>query len=397
MLKQTIRDVDVTGKRVLVRVDFNVPLSDAGTVADDKRIRAALPTIRHIFERGGKAVLITHMGRPKGKVVPEYSLAPVAEHLRHLLGGRTVNFIDECVGDRVENRVNALADGEIILLENLRFHAAETENDASFAESLSRLGDLFVNDAFGTAHRAHASTVGVTRYFEKCVGGFLMEKELDYLSRLLEKPESPFVALLGGGKISGKIDVIRNLADRTDRILIGGGMAATFFAALGLEIGDSLLEEDRIPTAEMLLSEVGDRKMLLPGDVVVASAFQENAEIKVVPSDQIEPGWRIMDIGPAAVERFSSEIQASRTFFWNGPVGVFEMPAFSRGTRALAEAAARATESGSVTVIGGGDTARAIREGDLEEKITHVSTGGGASLEFVEGRELPGVAALTDL
>lgn len=396
MQKQTIRDINVAGKRVLVRVDFNVPLSDAGTVADDKRIRAALPTIRYLLEEGGTVVLMTHMGRPKGKVLPQFSLAPVAEHLRHLLGGMTVNFIDECIGERVEKRVAALSQGEIILLENLRFHAEETANDDVFAEKLSRLGEVFVNDAFGTAHRAHASTVGVTSHFDQRVGGFLMEKELDYLSRLLEKPERPFVALLGGGKISGKIDVIRNLSGKTDSIMIGGGMAGTFFASRGWQIGDSLVEEDRIETARMLIAEVGEDKMLLPEDVVVASAFREDAETKVVPADQVEEGWRIMDIGPATVERFAMEIEACGTLFWNGPMGVFEMAPFAGGTRALAEAAARATDSGAVTVIGGGDTARAIREGDLEDRITHVSTGGGASLEFVEGRELPGVSALTD-
>ncbi len=396
MKKLTLRDLDVKEKRVLVRVDFNVPLSDAGTVADDKRIRAALPTIRHIYEAGGTAILMTHLGRPKGKVLPELSLAPVAEHLRHLLGGRTVNFIDATVGERVEKRIGALAPGEIILLENLRFHEGETANDPDFAAALARLGDVYVNDAFGTAHRAHASTVGVTRHFERCAGGFLMEKELDYLSRLLEKPESPFVALLGGAKISGKIDVIRNLAGRTDTILIGGGMAGTFFAARGWAIGDSLVEEEKINVARALLSDIGEEKMLLPVDVVVASAFRENAARRVVAPEKIEPGWRIMDIGPASVELYAAKIVEGRTVFWNGPMGVFEMPPFSTGTRALAEATARATDGGAVTVIGGGDTARAVREEDLEERITHVSTGGGASLEFVEGRELPGVAALTD-
>ncbi len=397
MQKKTVRDIQVKGKRVLVRVDFNVPLSDAGSVADDKRIRAALPTIKYLYEGGARVVLITHLGRPKGERIPSLSLAPVAEHLRHLLGGRTVHFIDETIGERVEKRVEALAEGDIILLENVRFHSEETANDPAFAEALARLGDCYVNDAFGTAHRAHASTAGITSYFDENVAGFLMEKEIDYLSRLLDKAESPFVAVLGGAKISGKIDVIRNLESRVDRLMVGGGMIGTFFQAMGLEIGDSLVEPDRLDVARDILGDLGEDKLLLPTDVVIASAFENSAATQVVAVDAIEKGWRIMDIGPATVERFSAEIQAARTLFWNGPMGVFEMPNFGIGTRALAESAARATDKGAVTVIGGGDTARAIREGDFEDRISHVSTGGGASLEFIEGRELPGVASLTDI
>ncbi len=396
MKKMTIRDASLQGKRVLVRVDFNVPLSDAGTVADDKRIRAALPTIRYICEAGATCVLMTHLGRPDGRIVPELSLAPVAEHLRNLLGGQTVHFIDACVGERVEKRISGLGPGEVILLENLRFHEEETANDPAFAKQLARLGDIFVNDAFGTAHRAHASTAGVTRYFDLNLAGFLMEKEIDYLSNLLEAPMSPFVALLGGAKISGKIDVIRSLSERVDRLLLGGGMVGTFYAAQGKEIGDSLVEEERFDVARAILAEVGADRLLLPTDAVIASAFEVNAERRIVSIDEIEPGWRMLDIGPETVKRYAAEIRSARTVFWNGPMGVFEMEPFAKGTRALAEAAAEATDGGAVTVIGGGDTARAIGEQGLEERITHVSTGGGASLEFVEGRALPGVVSLTD-
>lgn len=396
MKKMTIRDAPLRGKRVLVRVDFNVPLSDAGTVADDKRIRAAIPTIRHICDEGATCVLITHLGRPGGRARPELSLAPVAEHLRNLLGGQTVHFIDACVGKRVEEWIAGLGPGEVLLLENLRFHAEETENDPAFAARLARLGDVFVNDAFGTAHRAHASTAGVTQHFELNLAGFLMEKEIDYLGNLMESPRSPFVALLGGAKISGKIDVIRSLSERVDRLLLGGGMVGTFYAAQGKEIGDSLVEEDRFDVARAVLSEVGVDRMLLPTDAVIASAFDANAERRIVSIDAIEPGWRMLDIGPETVERFASEIKGAQTVFWNGPMGVFEMEPFAKGTQALAEAAASATDRGAVTVIGGGDTARAIGEQGLEDRITHVSTGGGASLEFVEGRELPGVVSLTD-
>ncbi|NNE07666.1 MAG: phosphoglycerate kinase [Gemmatimonadetes bacterium] len=396
MKKMTIRDASLQGKRVLVRVDFNVPLSDAGTVADDKRIRAAIPTIRHICDAGATCVLMTHLGRPGGRIVPELSLAPVAEHLRNLLGGQTVHFIDACAGERVEERIAGLGPGEVILLENLRFHEEETANDPAFAKQLARLGDIYVNDAFGTAHRAHASTAGVTRYYDLNLAGFLMEKEIDHLSSLLEAPKSPFVALLGGAKISGKIDVIRSLSERVDRLLLGGGMVGTFYAAQGKQIGDSLVEEDRFDVARAILSEVGPDKLLLPTDAVIASAFEVNAERRIVSIDEIEPGWRMLDIGPETVTRFASEIRSAQTVFWNGPMGVFEMEPFAKGTRALAEAAAEATDRGVVTVIGGGDTARAIGEQGLEDRITHVSTGGGASLEFVEGRELPGVVALTD-
>ncbi|MBN1825659.1 MAG: phosphoglycerate kinase [Candidatus Eisenbacteria bacterium] len=395
MKKRTLRDVDVLDRRVLMRVDFNVPLLEDRTVADDGRIRAAIPSIRYVSDQGGTVVLMSHLGRPKGTVKPELSLRPVAERLGELLGA-PVRFFEECVGPEIEKRVAELPMGEVVLLENLRFHAEETGNDPAFAAALARLGDVYVNDAFGTAHRAHASTVGVTAHFTVRAAGFLMEKEIDYLSRLLESPEHPFTAVLGGAKISGKIDVIRNLAGRVDRLLIGGGMAGTFYAAKGWETGDSLVEEDRIEVARDLLAALGEEKLVLPGDGVAASAFAEDAERRIVAADRLEKGWRFLDIGPETVKRYAAELEKSRTVFWNGPMGVFEMEPFAAGTRALAEAMARATEAGAVTVVGGGDSARAVREAGAADRVTHVSTGGGASLEFVEGKELPGVTALTD-
>lgn len=395
MKKLTLRDVDVSGKKVLMRVDFNVPLTDDRTIADDKRIRAALPSIRYVLDNGGTVILMTHLGRPKGEVKPEYSLSPVAEHLGRLLD-RAIHFLDDCVGERVEKRVGTLPECEVALLENLRFHAGETKNDPDFSAALARLGDIYVNDAFGTAHRAHASTAGVAAHFSIRAAGFLMEKEIDYFSRLLERPERPFLAILGGAKISGKIDVIRNLADRVDRLLIGGGMAGTFFAAKGFEIGDSLLEKDRIEIARSILKEIGEEKLLLPVDAVVADDCSESAKTRIVPVDRVESGWKILDIGPETIRLFTKEIESAGTVFWNGPMGVFEMKPFAEGTFALANSLASVTDGGTVTVVGGGDSARAIREAGLEDRISHVSTGGGASLEFMEGIELPGVDALAD-
>ena len=395
MKKQTLRDVDVNGKKVLMRVDFNVPLTEDRKVADDKRIRAALPSIQYVLDNGGTVILMTHLGRPKGEVKSEYSLAPVAEHLGRLLD-RAIHFLDDCVGERIEKRIGTLPVGEIALLENLRFHAGETKNDSDFSAALARLGDVYVNDAFGTAHRAHASTAGVASHFSVRAAGFLMEKEIDYFSRLLEKPRRPFVAILGGAKISGKIDVIRNLADRVDRLLVGGGMAGTFFAAKGFEIGDSLLEKDRVEIARSILKEIGEEKLLLPVDAVVADDYKEDAQTRVVPVDRVEEGWRILDIGPETIRLFTKEIESAGTVFWNGPMGVFEMKPFSKGTFSLADSLASVTDGGTVTVVGGGDSARAIMESGLEERISHVSTGGGASLEFMEGIELPGVTALAD-
>lgn len=397
MAKMTVNDLDVTGKRVLMRVDFNVPLRD-GKVANDARIRAALPTIRQIVRNGGRLVLMSHLGRPKGERNPAMSLAPCAPVLSQLLK-LPVAFVDDCLGAAVESAVAALADGDILLLQNLRYYEAETRNSLDFAAQLARLGDLYVNDAFGTAHRAHASTEGVTHYLEVCAAGLLMMKELDYLGRLLQSPEKPFVAVLGGAKISGKIDVIANLLPRVDRILIGGGMAFTFYKAKGFEIGASLLEEDRVGLARELLASAGD-KLVLPPDCVVAQtvdfAAHKVGELRTVDADAIPAGWRGLDIGPKSLAAFGAILAPARTVVWNGPMGVFEIPQTAAGTYALARMLADVTAGGAVTVIGGGDSAAAVAKAGVEDKVSHVSTGGGASLEFLEGKVLPGVAALSD-
>ncbi len=397
MAKMTVNDLDVKGKRVLMRVDFNVPLRD-GKVASDARIRAALPTIRQIVQNGGRLVLMSHLGRPKGERNPAMSLAPCAPVLSQLLK-RPVAFVDDCLGAAVESAVAALADGDILLLQNLRYYEAETRNSLDFAAQLARLGDLYVNDAFGTAHRAHASTEGVTHYLEVCAAGLLMMKELDYLGRLLQSPEKPFVAVLGGAKISGKIDVIANLLPRVDRILIGGGMAFTFYKAKGFEIGASLLEEDRVGLARELLASAGD-KLVLPPDCVVAQtvdfAARTVGELRTVDADAIPAGWRGLDIGPKSLAAFGAVLAPARTVVWNGPMGVFEIPQTAAGTYAVARMLADVTAGGAVTVIGGGDSAAAVAKAGVEDKVSHVSTGGGASLEFLEGKVLPGVAALSD-
>jgi len=397
MAKMTVNDLDVKGKRVLMRVDFNVPLRD-GKVANDARIRAALPTIRQIVQNGGRLVLMSHLGRPKGERNPAMSLAPCAPVLSQLLK-RPVAFVDDCLGAAVESAVAALADGDILLLQNLRYYEAETRNSLDFAAQLARLGDLYVNDAFGTAHRAHASTEGVTHYLEVCAAGLLMMKELDYLGRLLQNPEKPFVAVLGGAKISGKIDVIANLLPRVDRILIGGGMAFTFYKAQGFEIGASLLEEDRVGLARELLASAGD-KLVLPPDCVVAQtvdfAARTVGELRTVDADAIPAGWRGLDIGPKSLAAFGAVLAPARTVVWNGPMGVFEIPQTAAGTYAVARMLADVTAGGAVTVIGGGDSAAALAKAGVEDKVSHVSTGGGASLEFLEGKVLPGVAALSD-
>lgn len=397
MAKMTVNDLDVKGKRVLMRVDFNVPLRD-GKVANDARIRAALPTIRQIVQNGGRLVLMSHLGRPKGERNPAMSLAPCAPVLSQLLK-RPVAFVDDCLGAAVESAVAALADGDILLLQNLRYYEAETRNSLDFAAQLARLGDLYVNDAFGTAHRAHASTEGVTHYLEVCAAGLLMMKELNYLGRLLQSPEKPFVAVLGGAKISGKIDVIANLLPRVDRILIGGGMAFTFYKAKGFEIGESLLEEDRVGLARELLASAGD-KLVLPPDCVVAQTVDFSArtvgEMFTVDADAIPAGWRGLDIGPKSLAAFGAILAPARTVVWNGPMGVFEIPQTAAGTYAVARMLADVTAGGAVTVIGGGDSAAAVAKAGVEDKVSHVSTGGGASLEFLEGKVLPGVAALSD-
>lgn len=392
MNKQTIRDVEVKGKRVLVRADFNVPLDD-GHITDDRRIREALPTIAELRQQGARVILASHLGRPDGKVVDSLRLDPVAQRLGELLGA-PVSKLPDCVGPEVQRAVAEMRDGQVVLLENLRFHREEEANEEQFARALASLADLYVNDAFGTAHRAHASTVGVTRFLP-AVAGLLMEKELTYLSRALEDPRRPFVAILGGKKVSDKIGVIRNLLTRADALLIGGAMGYTFLRAQGLPVGASLCEEDKLDLARSLMDDAAKRKVMfrLPDDVVVADRFAQDAAHRVVPAGAIPDGWMGMDIGPQASAAYADVIARAGTVMWNGPMGVFEFPAFAAGTRAVAEAMAK---SKAVTIVGGGDSAAAVQQMGLAERMTHISTGGGASLEFLEGKQLPGVAALLD-
>ena len=389
MNKKTVKDINVTGKRVLVRVDFNVPLAE-GKVADDTRLRAALPTIQYLLDQGAKVILMSHLGRPKGKVVEELRMDPVAERLSELLG-RPVRKLDDCVGDAVKAAVAEMRPGDVILLENTRFHPEERKNDPDFAKKLAELADVFVNDAFGTAHRAHASTVGVAQYLP-AVAGLLMEKELNFLGKALESPERPFVALLGGAKISDKIGVIENLLTRVDALLIGGGMANTFLKAQGYQVGQSLVEDESLGVAKELLERAGE-KLALPVDAVVADRFAADAASKAVSVDEVPPDWRILDIGPRTVELFKEKLAEARTVVWNGPLGVFEFPKFAAGTEAIARFLA---DLEATTIIGGGDVVAAVRRAGVADRITHVSTGGGAALEFLEGKELPGVAALLD-
>jgi len=397
MAKLTLDDIDVSGKRVLMRVDFNVPIGEDGKVADDLRIRAALPSIKKVLESGGSLVLMSHLGRPKGKWNEKYSLKPVAERLSELLG-KPVKMAPDCIGPEVEKMAQELKPGEVLLLENVRFHPGEEANDPEFAKQLAKLGDVYVNDAFGTAHRAHASTEGVTKYFDVCAAGYLMQKELEYLGKAVGEPERPYVAIMGGAKISGKIDVIQNLLPKVDALLIGGGMAYTFFKAKGYSIGNSLLEEDRIEVAKQVMADAEAKgvELLLPLDNVVAKEVSEDAETQVTADENVPEGWIGVDIGPKTIERFREKILAAKTIVWNGPMGVFEKEPFAKGTFAIAQALADATAKGAITVVGGGDSAAVIKKAGLADKVSHVSTGGGASLEFLAGLTLPGVAALTD-
>ena len=395
MNKKTIRDVDLSGKRVLVRVDFNVPLTDDGKVANDNRIRAAVPTIQYILDQQPKAViLLSHLGRPKGEPDPQYSLAPVAPALAELID-HEVQFAEDCIGPRAEQAVNDLTDGGILLLENTRFHKGETKNDADLSRQLAALGDVFVNDAFGSAHRAHSSTVGVTEHLPS-VAGFLMEKEIDYLATALEDPKRPFIAILGGAKVSDKIAVIEALLGKVDKLLIGGGMANTFFKAHGHEMGNSLVESDAVDTARELIEKGGD-KLVLPVDAVIGESFDNDTSTKVIDvASGVPEDWAIYDIGPKTIDAFKKQLDGAKTVVWNGPMGVFEMSNFATGTNAVAEILANETKKGAVTIIGGGDSASAVESAGFTDQVTHISTGGGASLEMLEGQHLPGVVALQD-
>lgn len=395
MARASIDELDVKGKRVLLRVDFNVPLDANRQITNDARIQAALPTIRTLLKRGGRVITMSHLGRPKGKTVPEMSLSPAAVRLGELLE-QDVSMAPDCIGPAVETIVNNLQDGQCCMLENLRFHAEEEGNDAEFCKALAALGDVYVNDAFGTAHRAHASTAGVASLMKEKAAGYLMEKELQYLSGVLQNPEKPFTAILGGAKISGKIDVISNLLNIVDVLIIGGGMANTFLKAKGVEVGTSLVEDDKVELAAEILEETNKErgKLLLPIDVMVANEFSNDAEKKEVIFDEIPGDWQALDIGQETIGYFSAVIQKAKTILWNGPMGVFEMPNFARGTMAIAEVVAEATKKGAVSVVGGGDSVAALKVAGVTDDITHVSTGGGASLEFLEGRDLPGVVAL---
>ena len=395
--KLFVEDIQTSGKRVIVRVDFNVPIKD-GKVESDKRLKESLPTIKYLKEKGAKIILMSHLGRPDGKVSPEFSLKPVAAALALLLGS-PVAFADDCVGAPAEQAVAALKDGDVLLLENLRFHAEEEANDAGFAKKLAELADVYVNDAFGSAHRAHASTEGITKFVPQAASGYLMKKELDYLGGALTEPKRPFVAIIGGSKVSGKIDVIKHLLPQVDKLLIGGGMTYTFLKAQGLEVGKSIVENDKLDLARSLLAEAGD-KIVLGTDFAVTDKLDFKARtvgaLKIVAKDAIPSDWEAVDAGPETVAAFTKILLGAKTIVWNGPVGVFEIDATAKGTIAIAEALAQATAAGATTIIGGGDSASAVKKAGVASKVSHVSTGGGASLEFLEGKVLPGVAALSN-
>jgi phosphoglycerate kinase len=392
MAIKCIDEVEIAGKRLFIRVDFNVPLGDKGEVHDDTRIVAALPTIRYAVEKGARVILASHLGRPQGMVIPEMSLAPVARLLSGVLGQEVV-MAPDCVGEAVEALVGKMKDGEVLLLENLRFHPEETENDPAFAKQLAGLAEIYVNDAFGTAHRAHASTEGITHHLAVVVCGFLIKKELEYLVNALASPAHPFVAILGGAKVSDKIGVVKNLMGKVDSLLIGGGMAYTFLRARGYEVGRSLVEDDKVPMARSILKEAQERNadLRLPLDHVVAKEFTPDAEHKVVATKEIPAGWGGMDIGPQTVDAYVAVITGAKTVVWNGPMGVFEIPAFAKGTEGVAKAV---VASSALSIVGGGDSIAALNALGLADKITHISTGGGATLELLEGKTLPGIAAL---
>ena len=398
MAKLTIRDLPadkLRGQRALVRVDFNVPLDEHGTVSDDTRIRAAIPTIDYLLNRGARVVLLSHLGRPKAKLEPKYSLEPVARRLAELLPGRSVTFVESTDSDEAQKATHVLKDGEVLLLENTRFLPGEETNDDALARTFAGLGDLYVNDAFGTAHRAHASTEGVARHLKPAVAGLLMQKELDYLQGALDEPRKPFVAILGGSKISGKIDVIEALLPKVDALLVGGAMACTFYKAMGLETGTSLVEPDRVAMAKELIEKAGSL-LILPHDAMVAPSMQDGGKARAVSRENIPADMAMLDIGPRSAESYSRAILSAQTVLWNGPMGVFESPPFDKGTRAIADAMAQATGKGATTIVGGGDSAAAVTQAGLASKMSHVSTGGGAALEFLEGKTLPGVDILDE-
>lgn len=396
---KTLDALNVTGKRVFVRVDFNVPLTkeDPYAITDDTRIRATLSTIEALRKRGARIILASHLGRPKGAPAKKYSLEPVRKRLEELLG-TDIEFASDCIGAEAASKAKALNDGGVLLLENLRFHKEEEANDPEFSKQLASLADVYINDAFGAAHRAHASIEGITHHIKEKAAGYLMQKEIDHLGAALTNPKRPFVAIIGGAKIGGKIDVINNLLSTVDAILIGGGMMFTFFKAAGKEIGNSLCEDDRIDMAKSLMAraEQEGKLLILPIDTVVADTFDNNANAKIVSVNEIPKNWMGMDIGPKTVEEFTKHIAGAKTIVWNGPMGVFEMPNFAEGTLAIAKAMAQATSNGAFTIVGGGDSVAALEQSGLADKMTHVSTGGGASLEFLEGKTLPGIAALED-
>ncbi|HRN25547.1 MAG: phosphoglycerate kinase [Ignavibacteriaceae bacterium] len=397
MNKLSIDKLELKGKRVLVRVDFNVPLDENLNITDDNRITESLPTIKKIIAEGGKAILMSHLGRPKGGANPKYSLKPTAKRLSELLG-KEVKLAPDCIGTETKTMVNAMQNGDVLILENVRFHVEEEKNDPAFAKQLAELGDVYINDAFGSAHRAHASTEGITKFIKISAAGYLMQKELDYLGGAISNPKRPYIAILGGAKISGKIDVINNLLSKVDTLIVGGGMAFTFYKAEGKEIGTSLLEAEKIDLAKEVLANAKKSgiKFMLPVDVVVAAEFNNDSPSTVVSVDAIPADKMGLDIGPETIKLFSDELRNAKTIVWNGPMGVFEMDNFATGTNSIAQVLADVTAKGAITIIGGGDSAAAITKAGLKDKVSHVSTGGGASLEFLEGKALPGVVALND-